>query len=257
MFTPDERARYARHIMLKEIGGAGQQRLKAATVALVGVGGLGAPAALYLAAAGVGRLRLIDDDQVSLSNLQRQVLYDSSDVGADKPARAAAHLRALNPHVAIDAQNARLTDENAQTLLAGADLVLDGSDSFVTRFAVNAACHGAGLTLISGAVGRWTGQIATFKSGQTKTLAPDQRLPCYRCFVTDAPPNAETCAEVGVVGALTGVIGTLMALEAIKEITRAGDSLAGRLLIFDGLAAVSRTVRLPVDPACAVCAAPS
>ncbi|MDX2238388.1 MAG: HesA/MoeB/ThiF family protein [Hyphomonadaceae bacterium] len=256
MFSPEERDRYARHIMLKEIGGAGQQRLKAATVALVGVGGLGAPAALYLAAAGLGRLRLIDDDQVSLSNLQRQILYVSSDVGADKTARAAEHLRALNPHVVIEARRSRLADANAASLLAGADLVLDGSDSFATRFCVNAACHDAGLTLISGAVGRWTGQVATFKSGQTRTSPMGERLPCYRCFVPEAPPNAETCAEVGVVGALTGVIGTLMALEAIKEIARAGESLAGRLLIFDGLEATSRTVQLPVDPACPVCAAP-
>jgi molybdopterin/thiamine biosynthesis adenylyltransferase len=200
LFSADERERYARHIMLREIGGAGQQRLKRAMVAIVGAGGLGAPAALYLAAAGVGRLRLIDDDAVALSNLQRQVLYRTEDVGAEKVVRAAAALQALNPHVAVDPCAERLTEANALALLDGADLVLDGCDSFPTRFAVNAAC-----------------------------------------------------AEVGIVGALTGIIGSCMALEAIKEIAQAGDSLAGRLLIFDGLSGQCRIVRLPRDPACPVC----
>ncbi|HVY84000.1 MAG TPA: molybdopterin-synthase adenylyltransferase MoeB [Caulobacterales bacterium] len=252
-FSPDERERYARHILLKEIGGAGQQRLKAATVAIVGMGGLGAPAALYLAAAGVGVLRLIDSDVVALSNLQRQVLYRSDEVGAPKVNRAEEALTALNPHVAIDARCTRLSADNARALLDGAAIVLDGTDDFATRFAVNQACHDLGVTLISGAVGRWEGQVATFKSGATKHLPSEQRLPCYRCFVPEAPPNAETCAQVGIVGALTGVIGSLMALEAIKEIAEAGESLAGRLLLFDGLRGESRTVRLPRDPACSVC----
>jgi molybdopterin/thiamine biosynthesis adenylyltransferase len=251
--SPEERERYARHILLKEIGGPGQQRLKAASVAIVGAGGLGAPAALYLAAAGVGGLRLIDDDAVSLSNLQRQVLYRSDDAGAPKVERAAAALAALNPHVEIDARRERLTHANARALLGGADLVLDGTDDFATRFAVNAACHDLGVTLISGAVGRWDGQVATFKSGPTKHLPPEERLPCYRCLVPQAPPDSETCAQVGIVGALTGVIGALMALEAIKEIAQAGESLAGRLFIFDGLAAQARAITLPRDPACPVC----
>ncbi len=251
--TPTERERYARHILLKEIGGPGQQRLKAASVAIVGVGGLGAPAALYLAAAGVGRLRLIDDDIVALSNLQRQILYGSDEVGASKVARAGAALAALNPHVAIDTHAEQLTAANAPALLAGADLVLDGTDSFAARFSVNGGCHALGITLISGAVGRWEGQVATFKSGPTKHLPADQRLPCYRCLVPEAPPNAATCAEAGIVGALTGVIGSLMALEAIKEIAGAGESLAGRLLLYDGLAATSRTVRLPRDAGCQTC----
>ncbi len=253
MFSDDERERYARHILLKEIGGAGQQRLKAATVAIVGVGGLGAPAALYMAAAGVGRLRLIDDDLVALSNLQRQVIYTSVEVGRTKVDRAEQALRALNPHVDVAPLARRLDDENARDLLMGADVVLDGTDSFATRFAVNQACHDLGATLISGAVGRWEGQVATFRSGATKHLPDDQRLPCYRCLVPEAPPNAETCAEVGIVGALTGVIGSLMALEAIKEIAGAGESLAGRLLLFDGLTATSRTIKLPRDPDCSVC----
>ena len=251
--TTDERERYARHILLKEIGGPGQQRLKAAAIAIVGMGGLGAPAALYLAAAGVGRLRLIDDDIVALSNLQRQILYRGNEVGAAKVEAAATALAALNPHIQFEARAERLTDENARDVLAGADIVLDGTDDFVTRFAVNAACHDLGIMLISGAVGRWDGQVATFKSGLTKHLPPEQRLPCYRCLVPHIPPGAETCAQVGIVGALTGVIGSMMALEAIKEIVGTGESLAGRLMIYDALATTNRTARLPRDPACPVC----
>jgi molybdopterin/thiamine biosynthesis adenylyltransferase len=253
MFSADERERYARHILLKEIGGPGQQRLKAATVALVGAGGLGAPAALYLAAAGVGALRLIDHDDVSLSNLQRQVIYRSVDVGVSKVECARAVLVEVNAHVTVEAMAQRLDDSNAAYLLKGADIVLDGTDDFATRLAVNAACHELGVTLISGAVGRWHGQVATFKSGPTKALPPDRRLPCYRCLVPAIPPDAETCAQVGIVGALTGVIGSLMALEAIKEIAGAGESLAGRLFLYDGLRAEGRTVTLKRDPACPVC----
>jgi molybdopterin/thiamine biosynthesis adenylyltransferase len=252
-FDPDERERYARHILLKEIGGPGQQRLKAARVAIVGTGGLGAPASLYLAAAGVGALRLIDDDDVALSNLQRQILFRSADIGQAKTQRAREALRALNPHVAIESRKERLTDDNARGLLCGVDLVLDGTDAFATRFAVNAACHALGTALVSGAVGRWEGQLATFKSGLTKGRPLAERLPCYRCLVPEAPPQAETCAEAGIVGALTGVIGSLMALEAIKEIARAGASLAGRLLLFDGLAGEARTIGLSADRACPVC----
>jgi molybdopterin-synthase adenylyltransferase len=242
-FTDNERERYARHILLKEVGGPGQQRLKAATVAIVGVGGLGSPAALYLAAAGVGRLRLIDDDDVSLSNLQRQIAFTSDDVGMPKVSSASEAIAALNQNVDIDPRRTRITDANAAELLTGADLALDGTDDFATRFAVNAACRALNLTLISGAVGRWNGQVSTFKRGG----------PCYRCLVPDTPPDAETCAQVGIVGALTGVIGSIMALEAIKEIAGAGDSLAGRLLLYDGLAATSRTIALPRDPGCPVC----
>jgi molybdopterin-synthase adenylyltransferase len=251
--TSNEIDRYARHILLKEIGGPGQQRLKAACVAIVGMGGLGAPAALYLAAAGVGRLRLIDADVVALSNLQRQVLYDTADVGEAKVVRAAERLAALNPQISLDLMPERLTDANARALLDGATLVLDGTDDFATRFAVNAACHDLGIVLISGAVGRWEGQVATFMSGLTKDLPAHERLPCYRCLVPQAPPGVERCAEVGIVGALTGIIGSLMALEAIKEIAGAGESLAGRLLLYNGLDAVSRTIALPRDPACRVC----
>jgi molybdopterin/thiamine biosynthesis adenylyltransferase len=254
-FSAEELERYRRHILLKEIGGAGQQKLKAATVALIGAGGLGAPAALYLAAAGVGRLRLIDHDAASLSNLQRQILYRTKDVGRAKVERAAEALAALNANVAVEPVAERLGAENARRLLAGCDLVLDGCDDFATRFAVNDAAHELGLTLVSGAVGRWDGQLATFKSGRTKGHGEADRLPCYRCFVPEAPPDAEPCALVGVVGALTGVIGSLMALEAIKEITGAGESLAGRLMLFDGLRGEARTLTLPADPGCATCGA--
>jgi len=243
IFNADERERYARHILLKDIGGPGQQRLKAATVAIVGAGGLGAPAALYLAAAGVGRLRLIDDDAVSLSNLQRQIIFRSGDIGAVKVERAAVALAALNPNVEIEHRRERLSEANAAELLAGADVVLDGTDDFATRFAVNAACHMLGVTLISGAVGRWDGQVAVFPPAG----------PCYRCFVPETPPDAETCAQVGIVGALTGVIGSLMALESIKHIAQAGETLAGRILLFDGLAATARTVTLHRDAQCPVC----
>jgi molybdopterin/thiamine biosynthesis adenylyltransferase len=254
-FSADERERYARHILLKEIGGAGQQRLKAAHAAIVGVGGLGAPAALYLAAAGVGRLTLIDDDSVALSNLQRQVLFATRDIGAPKAAVGAATLHALNPHVEIEARRTRLDESNAGALLAGADVVLDGTDDYATRFAVNLACHAGGVPLVSGAVGRWDGQLAVFASGTTRGAPLAERLPCYRCFVPETPPDAEHCAEAGVVGALTGVIGAAMALEAIKLIARAGKPLTGRILLFDGLAGEAHTVRLAPDPDCPVCGA--
>lgn len=253
MLSAEERERYARHILLKEIGGPGQQRLKAASVALVGAGGLGAPAALYLAAAGVGRLRIIDDDAVALSNLQRQIVYRAVDVGMSKAERTRDVLGALNGNVEVDAVSQRLSNANAADLLADADVVLDGTDDFSTRFAVNTACHTLGVTLISGAVGQWDGHLATFKSGLTKHARPEQRLPCYQCLVTETPPNAPRCAEVGIIGALPGVIGSMMALEAIKEIAGAGESLAGRLLIIDGLAATARTIALKRDPACPVC----
>ena len=252
-FSAEELERYRRHILLKEVGGAGQQKLKAASVVMIGAGGLGAPAALYLAAAGVGRLRIIDPDQASLSNLQRQIIYRSEDVGRAKVERTAEALAALNPNVTVEPVAERLDETNAQNLLAGFDLILDGCDDFPTRFAVNDTAHALGITLISGAVGRWHGQVATFKSGLTK--GQTDRLPCYRCFVPEAPADAEPCSLVGIVGALTGVIGSMMALEAIKEITGAGESLAGRLMLFDGLSSDARTVRLSPDPECPVCGA--
>ncbi|HMP61889.1 MAG TPA: HesA/MoeB/ThiF family protein [Phenylobacterium sp.] len=243
-FSKAEVERYARHLVLREVGGPGQQKLKAARVAIIGAGGLGAPASLYLAAAGVGRITLIDPDVADLSNLQRQVIFRSDDLGTPKVEAAAAQLAALNPHVAVRPLQTALTEANAADLLDGADLVLDGTDDFATRFAVNAACVAQGKPLVSGAIGRWTGQVGVF-SGQ----------PCYRCLVPDIPPDAETCAAVGVVGALAGVIGSMMALEAVKVITGAGEPLSGRLLIYDGLAGETRTVRVGADSGCAVCGA--
>lgn len=242
-FSDDEIERYARHLVLAEIGGPGQQRLKAARVGVVGMGGVGAPAALYLAAAGVGTLRLIDHDEVALSNLQRQIAFAETDIGLPKVEAAETRLAALNPHVEIETAPERLTPDNAAWLLEGCDVVIDGTDDFETRFAVNAACVAAGAPLVSGALGRWSGQVAVFRG-----------RPCYRCLVPAAPPEAETCARVGVVGALAGVVGSMAALEAIKLVTGAGEPLEGRLLLFDGLAGAARTVSLAADPACPVCA---
>jgi molybdopterin-synthase adenylyltransferase len=245
--------RHARHILLKEIGGPGQTRLANASVAIVGTGGLGAPAALYLAAAGVGRIALIDPDVVELSNLQRQILFRSEDVGVDKARAGQSALKALDPQIDVEAIVHRLDANNAEQLIAGADVVLDGTDSFQTRFAVNRACHNLGIPLVSGAVGRWDGQVSVFASGPTKSLPPDQRSPCYQCWVPDIPPSAETCAQMGIVGALTGVIGSMMALEAIKVIAKAGQPLIGRMMLFDGLGAMSRTLNLSRDVLCPVC----
>lgn len=241
-FSPEEVERYARHLVLSEVGGPGQQRLKAATVVVVGAGGVGSPAALYLAAAGVGTLRIIDGDTVSLSNLQRQVLFDTADVDRPKVEVAADRLTAINPHVRIEALNRPITAVNAAEVVAGADAVLDGTDDFATRHLVNAACVAAGVPLVSGALGRWTGQVGVFAG-----------RPCYQCLVPDIPPDAETCARVGVIGALAGVVGAIAALEAIKLITGAGEPLTGRLMLYDGLTATSRTVAITADPDCAVC----
>ncbi|MGV3578605.1 HesA/MoeB/ThiF family protein [Brevundimonas sp.] len=241
-FSPDEVERYARHLVLAEVGGPGQQRLKAATVLIVGAGGVGSPAALYLASAGVGTLRIIDGDTVSLSNLQRQILFDTADIDRPKVEAAAQRLDAINPHVRVEALNNPLTADNVAEVISGADVVLDGTDDFATRHLVNAACVAAGVPLVSGALGRWTGQVGVFTGN-----------PCYRCLVPESPPDAETCARVGVVGALAGVIGAMAALEPIKLITGAGEPLTGRLMLYDGLAATSRVVKVTADPECPVC----
>lgn len=241
-FSDDEIERYARHLVLSEVGGPGQQRLKAARVGLIGLGGVGAPAALYLAAAGVGTLRLIDDDAVALSNLQRQIVFDSADIGRSKVEAGAETLAALNPHVGLETRPARLTAANAAALIEGCDVVIDGTDDFRTRFHVNAACLHQGIPLVSGALGRWSGQVGVFTGG-----------PCYRCMVPDTPPDADTCARVGVIGALAGVVGAMAALETIKLIAGAGEPLSGRILLYDGLAGTARTVRVTPDPACPDC----
>lgn len=240
--------RHARHIVLKELGGPGQQKLSRARITVIGAGGLGAPALLYLAAAGVGHLRVVDPDTVSLSNLQRQILFRTDDVDAPKAERARDAVTALDPGVTVEAVCERATVDTLPDLLEGADLVLDGCDDFATRFAVNNAAIAAGIPLVSGAVGRWEGQVSVF----APHLKPD--APCYQCWVPETPPDAEDCAVMGVVGALTGVIGSMMAMEAIKLITGAGEPLIGRMCLYDGLSGRARTVTLPASRSCPACA---
>ncbi|HET9160919.1 MAG TPA: HesA/MoeB/ThiF family protein [Caulobacteraceae bacterium] len=241
-FSEAEIERYARHLVLREIGGPGQQRLKGARVLLIGAGGLGSPATLYLAAAGVGTIAIADPDHVSLSNLQRQILFGDADIGAGKAEAAKANLARLNPHVIVETFPMAIDEGNARGLVGDFDLVLDGCDNFPTRFSVSDACVAEGKTLVSGAIGRWTGQIGVFTA-----------RPCYRCLVPETPPDAETCSAVGVVGALGGVIGSMMALEAIKLIAGAGEPLTGRMMIYDALAGETRTVRIAADPECPSC----
>ena len=241
-FSDEEVDRYARQLVLSELGGPGQQALKRARVLIVGLGGVGAPAALYLAAAGVGTLGLIDHDAVALSNLQRQIIFTTADAERPKVEAGAAHLAALNPHVAVEPFVERLTPDNARSIIERFDVVLDGTDDFETRFAVNAACVAAGKPLVSGALGRWNGQVGVFAG-----------KPCYQCLVPETPPDAETCARVGVVGALAGLVGAACALEAIKLVTGAGRPLTGRLTLHDGLSGQTRTVRIAADPDCPVC----
>lgn len=242
IFSEDEVERYARHLVLSEVGGPGQQALKRARVLIVGAGGVGAPAALYLAAAGVGTLGLIDDDVVGLPNLQRQIAFSTVEIGRPKVEAAAQRLEGLNPHVSVETFGERLTAENAQARVGAFDIVLDGTDDFQTRLLVNAACVASGKPLVSGALGRWNGQVGVFAG-----------RPCYQCLTPEVPPDAETCSRVGVVGALAGVIGSMAALEVIKLITGAGEALTGRLLLYDGLAGTARTVRVGADPYCPVC----
>ena len=241
-FSDDDVERYARHLVLAEIGGPGQQRLARGRVLIVGLGGVGGPAAQYLAAAGVGTLGLVDHDTVALSNLQRQVQFSTADIGRHKVEAAAERLTALNPGVAIKTFTQALTADNAAAQVAGWDVVIDGTDDFAVRFATNAACVAAGVPLVSGALGRWEGQVGVFTG-----------RPCYRCLVAETPPDAETCARVGVVGALAGVVGAMTALEAIKIITDAGRPLTGRLLLYDGLGGQTRTLAVTPDPICPVC----
>lgn len=241
-FSDEDVERYARHLVLAEIGGPGQQRLARARALIVGLGGVGGPAAQYLAAAGVGTLGLIDPDTVALSNLQRQVQFAAADIGRAKVEAAADRLAALNPGVGIETFPEALTPANAANRVAGWDVVIDGTDDFAVRFAANDACMATGVPLVSGALGRWEGQVGVFTG-----------RPCYRCLVPQTPPDAETCARVGVVGALAGVVGAMTALEAIKIITGAGRPLAGRLLLYDGLGGQARTVVVAPDPDCPVC----
>lgn len=248
-FSDAELDRYARHIVLREIGGPGQKKLKAAKVLVIGAGGLGAPALQYLAAAGVGTIGIVDDDTVSVSNLQRQVIHRDADIDRPKTQSAADALMAQNPFVDLKLYQRRLDNEDAKELMSDFDIVLDGTDNFETRYAVNAACVAVGKPLISAAITQWEGQISLYD--------PGAGAPCYACVFPKAPAAelAPSCAEAGVVGALPGVLGAMMAGEAIKWITGAGQTLQNRLMIYDLLYAESRVIKVARRPDCAVCGA--
>jgi adenylyltransferase/sulfurtransferase len=243
--TDEELERYARHIVLREIGGPGQAKIRAARVLVIGAGGLGSPMALYLAAAGVGTLGLVDDDAVSLSNLQRQILFRTADIGLPKTEAAAKALTALNPGVTIQTHPVRLTPDNAEALIGAYDIIADGSDNFETRFLVNDICLRLKKTLVFAAVTEFEGQLATFKPHAGA-------YPCYRCLNPAPPPPGAVpnCSEIGVLGAAAGVMGSLAALEVLKEIAGLGESLAGKLLLYEALTARFRTIILKPDPAC-------
>lgn len=249
MLSREQGERYLRHILLKEIGAQGQQKLLAARVLVVGAGGIGAPALQYLAAAGVGTIGIADEDMVEISNLQRQVIYQTGDVGGEKGAAATRAIASLNPDISV-ARHPKIGAGNAFEIIADYDLVLEGVDSFAARFDINRAAIAARKPLVSAAVGRFEGQLSVFRP------YAGAGLPCYRCLVPEAPPReaAVNCAEEGVLGAVTGVMGTLAALEAVKELLKLGDSLAGRLLLYDALASRFRTIALPADPDCRDCA---
>lgn len=247
-FSPAELDRYQRHIMLREIGGPGQKTLKNAKVLVVGAGGLGSPTLLYLAAAGVGVIGVVDDDTVGASNLQRQIIHKDQGLGLPKVFSAQAAMQALNPFIDVRPYNRRLGAGEAD-LIREYDLILDGSDNFATRYLLNQLCVAAGKPLISAAITQWEGQISLYD--------PARGGPCYQCVFPEAPAPGlvPTCAEAGVAGPLPGVIGAMMALEAIKHLTGAGESLRGRLLIYDGLYADMRLIGVTREPACPVCGA--
>ena len=248
-FSEDQIQRYARHIVLPEVGGIGQEKLLNARVLVIGAGGLGAPLLMYLAAAGVGTLGVVDDDVVDLSNLQRQVIHGTGNIGMAKVESAAASVADINPEITFAPYPVRLTAANVDSLIEPYDLVADGSDNFETRFLVNDACHLAGKTLVSAAILRFEGQIATFRSGL------GQGAPCYRCLYREPPPPGlvPSCSEGGVLGALAGAVGSLQAIEVLKEIMGIGDSLAGWLMIYDALSSEVQKMKLPRDPACPLC----
>ena len=248
-FTEAELRRYSRHILLEEVGAIGQSRLRSARVLLVGAGGLGSPLALYLAAAGIGTLGIIDDDRLELSNLQRQVAHVTDRIGRNKAESAAETIGALNPAVKVEIHARRLDAGWAWENIPNYDLVCDGTDNFATRFLLGDACHLLGRPLVSAAVLRFEGQLSVFKS---HLGAPH---PCHRCLHPEPPPDGlvPTCSEAGVLGAVTGVMGTLQATEVLKVILGIGEDLSGRLLLWDALDARFRTVKLRRDPACALC----
>ena len=247
--TDEQLERYARHIILKEVGGQGQARLLSARALIVGAGGLGSPVAMYLAAAGVGTIGLVDFDKVSLSNLQRQILHTTDRVGMPKVESARTTLKQLNSDVHVEVHDERLTAANALKLISQYDIVADGSDNFDTRFLVNDACKLAEVTLVSGALSQFDGQISTFKSHK------GEWHPCYRCIYPAPPPPGLTpsCAEAGILGALAGIVGSMQAVEMLKEIAEIGEGLSGSLVIYDSLHTTWRKVKVRKDPACALC----
>jgi adenylyltransferase/sulfurtransferase len=245
---PDEIERYARHIVLREVGGPGQAKLKAARVLVVGAGGLGAPVLLYLAAAGVGTLGVVDDDKVSLSNLQRQVIHATSDLDAPKVESAAGAIRRLNPHVNVVTHAERLTANNALSIIGGYDIVADGSDNFATRYLVADACYFAGKPLVTAAVGTFDGTLTTIRAHERG--ADGRPNPTYRCIFPEPPPpgTVPACSEAGILGALPGILGSMMALEVVREIVGFGEGLLGRLLMVDARAMRFETVDYAWDP---------
>ena len=249
MLSPEEIERYKRHLVLKDVGGAGQQRLKAAKALVIGAGGLGSPVLMYLAAAGVGTLGVIDDDRVSLDNLQRQIVHETARVGDLKTESAADTLTRLNPHVELRLHSERLTAGNALDVIGQYDIVADGSDNFATRYLVNDACYFAAKPLVFAAIGPFDGHLTTFRGFETGE--DGKPLPNYRCIFPEAPPpgTVANCSEVGVLGAVAGVVGTLQALEVLKELIGMGESLAGRLVIYDALACRFEQVKIAWDPA--------
>lgn len=249
MLSPDELERYARHIVLRDVGGPGQAALKRASALVIGAGGLGAPALMYLAAAGIGTLGVVDDDVVSLSNLQRQVIHTTPDIGRHKVESAAERIAALNPHVRFVGHATWLNADNALSLIGDYDLVLDGSDNFSTRYLVSDACFFAKRPLITAALGTFDGSLTTIRAHETNEQG--EFNPTYRCLFPEAPPpgTVPACAEAGVMGALAGVMGSMMALEAIREIVGFGDGLVGRLLMIDARAMRFETLRYARDPA--------
>ena len=246
-FSEPEVQRYSRHILLRELGGTGQAKLKAAKVLIIGAGGLGAPLALYLAAAGTGTIGLVDHDVIELSNLQRQILFDEAGIGQPKVSATQKKLLQINPLITVNTYAFSVTSENAAALVKDYDIICDGTDNFTTRFLVADACIAAQKPLVSAAVLRFEGQISTFK--------PHEGGPCYRCLYPEPPPEGlvPPCSEAGVLGSVTGVMGTLMATEVIKEITQVGQSLSGFLLVWDALASEFRKIRLKKDPECPAC----
>lgn len=240
--------RYARHIVLKEIGGEGQKRLLAASIAVIGAGGIGCPAIQYLAAAGVGRLRVVDDDRVGLDNLQRQVLFGVEDIGRLKVEAVREAVGRLNDGVTVESAAERIGRANADALLAGVDLVLDGSDNFATRLLVSDWCTAARVPLVSAAIGQFQAQVGTWRGWE-----PGR--PCYRCFVGDAfdAEDCDSCADLGILGAMAGLAGSWAALEAVRQIVGFGEDAAGKVHVFDGLAPSMRTLRIAKDPGCSTC----